>query len=189
MFKEQLSRFVLEFFDDILVYSKTWEDHLLHLKMTLKILRDHNLYVKRSKCQFGQREVHYLGHIVSQDGVRVDPDKVSAMVQWQKPRSPCAMRGFLGLTGYYRKFIQNYGKVAAPLTQILMKNAFTWTAAAEAAFEKLKDAMTRAPVLAFPNFSRQFIVECDAFGSGIGAVLRQDRPKAFHSQALHGKKI
>ena len=130
-----------------------------------------------------------MGHIISQDGVSIDQEKISAMVQWPKPNNPRAMRGFLGLTGYYWKFIQDYDKIVAPLTHMLKKNLFSWTPQAEVAFQRLKDAMTKAPVLALPNFSHQFIVECNASGTGIGAVLRQERPIAFHSQALHGKNL
>jgi hypothetical protein len=107
IFKNQLRKFVLVFFDDILVYSSTMQEHIQHLQITLDILRSHQLHVKREKCQFGQIEVKYLGHVISQEGVLVDSEKVSAMVQWPKPRNLKAMRGFLGLTGYYRKFIQN----------------------------------------------------------------------------------
>ena len=189
VFKEQLRRYVLVFFDDILVYSSTWQEHLKHLQVVLELLRNHELFVKKTKCTFGQQEVHYLGHIISQEGVCVDPEKITAMVQWPLPRSPRAMRGFLGLTGYYRKFIQDYGKIAAPLTQMLRKNSYKWSPLAESAFQKLKDAMTGAPVLALPDFSQQFVVECDASGAGVGAVLRQDRPIAFHSQALQGKNL
>jgi len=139
VFKEQLCKFILEFFDDILVYNATWEEYLQHLRITLKILGRHHLFVKREKCQFGQIEVHYLGHVISQEGVHVGPEKISAMVQWPKPQTPKAMRGFLGLKGYYRKFIQDYGKIAAPLTHMLKKNSFKWTALAEVAFQKLKD--------------------------------------------------
>ena len=127
VFKNQLRKFVLIFFDDILAYSVSWQEHLQHLQIVLDILRSHQLYVKREKCQFGQQKVRYLGHIISQDGVFVDQEKISAMVQWPKPNNPRAMRGFLGLTGYYRKFIQDYGKIAAPLTHMLKKNLFSWT--------------------------------------------------------------
>ena len=190
VFNNQLHRFVLVFFDDILVYSATWDEHLRHLKEVLEVLRSHTLHVKLKKnCSFGQTKVHYLCHIISQKGVLVDPEKISAMVQWPIPRSPKVIRGFLRLTGYYRKFIQDYGKIAAPLTNMLKKNSFKWNTKAEEAFQRLKEAMTQAPVLALPDFTRQFVVECDASGSGIGAVLRQDRPIAFHSQALHGKNL
>ena len=119
----------------------------------------------------------------------MDPEKISAMVQWPLPWSPKAMRGFLELTRYYRKFIQDYGKIATPLTNMLKKNSFKWNTKAEEALQRLKEAMTQAPVLALPDFTRQFVVECDASGSGIGVVLCQDRPIAFHSQALHGKNL
>ncbi|GMY29210.1 Transposon Tf2-12 polyprotein [Fagus crenata] len=170
VFKEQLRRYVLVFFDDILVYSSTWQEHLKHLQVVLELLRNHELFVKKTKSC-------------------VDPEKITAMVQWPLPHSPRAMRGFLGLTGYYRKFIQDYGKIAAPLTQMLWKNSYKWSPLAESAFQKLKDAMTGAPVLALPDFSQQFVVECDASGASVGAVLRQDRPIAFHSQALQGKNL
>ena len=119
----------------------------------------------------------------------MDPKKISVMVQWPLPRSLKAMRGFLGLMGYYRKFIQDYGKIVAPLTYMLKKNSFKWTTKAEEAFHRLKEATTQALVLALPDFTRKFVVECDASGSEIGAVLRQDRPITFHSQALHGKNL
>uniref|UniRef100_A0A2N9GX58 Integrase catalytic domain-containing protein n=1 Tax=Fagus sylvatica TaxID=28930 RepID=A0A2N9GX58_FAGSY len=130
--------YVLVFFDDIPVYNTNWEDHLKHLETTLAILKNHNLFVKLGKCEFGQMSVRYLGHIISHEGVCVDPEKISTMVEWPQPRSTRAMRGFLGLTGYYWKFIQDYGKIAAPLTQMLRKNSFNWSEKAVASFEKLK---------------------------------------------------
>jgi hypothetical protein len=190
IFKESLRRYVLVFFDDILIYSKTWAEHLIHLQKVLEILRDNQLFVRREKCQFGQDTISYLGHIISSKGVAMDHDKISAMVQWPKPGSVKALRGFLGLTGYYRKFIQGYGSIASPLTQLLKKNGFHWTTEAEKAFSHLKQAMTTGPVLALPNFNKQFVVECDASGMGIGAVLMQEgRPIAFFSQALKGRNL
>ncbi|KAJ8752504.1 hypothetical protein K2173_004792 [Erythroxylum novogranatense] len=157
------------------------------LLTVFSLLQSHQLFVKLEKCQFGQQNVKYLGHIISNHGVAVDPEKIEAISAWPKPITQKAMRGFLGLCGYYRKFIQSFGKIAAPLTDMLKKNHFAWSKEAEEAFSKLKQAMTQAPVLALPDFSNKFIVECDASGSGIGAVLRQERPIAFFSQALHGK--
>lgn len=173
------------FFDEILVYSKDWDAHLLHLQLVLGLLRQHTLYAKRSKCSFGQLKVEYLGHIITADGVSTDPDKISCKVAWPTPKNVKQLRGFLGLTGYYRKFIRNYGLLSSPLTALLKKDGFNWTTEAEMAFQKLKSAMTTAPVLALSNFSQPFVLETDASGIGIGAVLMQDqKPIAFLSKAL-----
>jgi hypothetical protein len=129
-----------------------------------------------------------LGHVISPEGVVVDSEKIEAMKEWPKPETPKAMSGFLGLTGYYR-FIQDYGKIAAPLNRILKKNNFGWTTTAKVAFENFKEAMKKAPVLALPDFSIEFVVECDACGVGIGAVLHQERLIAFLSQALQGTQF
>jgi hypothetical protein len=135
-------------------------------------------------------EVEYLGHIVSTRGVCADPGKIQVMVDWPFPKSFKALRGFLGLTGYYREFIKNYGTIAAPLTHMLKKNSLGWTPEVQAAFEALKFAVTQSPVLALPNFSKPFTIECDASGLGIGTVLMQEhRPIAFLSQALKGKAL
>jgi hypothetical protein len=146
-----LRRFVLVFFDDILIYSKSWADHLRHLRAVLSALRQHVLFVKRSKCAFGVTSVAYLGHTISAAGVAMDPAKVQAIHDWPVPRSARAMSGFLGLAGYYRKFISNYGSIAAPLTVLLKKEGFAWGPKAAAAFLALKDAVTTAPVLAMPD--------------------------------------
>ena len=127
--------------------------------------------------------------VIFSHGVAVDPSKVEAMLTWHKPETPKALRGLLGLTGYYRKFIQNYGKIAALLTNMLKKNSFEWSDKAGEAFQLLKMAMTQAPVLSLPDFYKSFIVECDASGSGIGAVLLQDRPIYFFSHVLSKKHL
>nr|MDZ8005255.1 RNase H-like domain-containing protein [Nostoc sp. DedSLP05] len=183
-------KFVLVFFDDILIYSKSWDEHILHLDLILKVLNDNRLYAKRSKCDFGRTEVEYLGHIISMNGVKVDPRKIEDMKNWPKPKTLKKLRGFLGLTGYYRKFVCNYGRIAAPLTTLLKKNSFHWTPVADKAFEHLKQAMCTTPVLAMPDFTKSFIIETDACDTGIGAVLMQEgRPLAFLSKALSGRNL
>jgi transposase InsO family protein len=182
---------VLVFFDDILIYSTSWVAHLQHVGLVLSALRAHGLFLKRSKCSFGASSVAYLGHVISADGVAMDSDKVAAVAAWPVPRSPRGVRGFLGLAGYYRKFIKDFGSIAAPLTRLLRKEAFVWDTEAAEAFERLKRALSSAPVLQMPDFERQFVVDCDASGTGFGAVLHQGAgPLAFFSRpfaARHGK--
>ena len=151
----------------------------------MQTLRQHRLYAKLSKCSFGLKQVDYLGHTVSGNGVAVDVSKVQALLDWPQPQNLKQLRGFLGLTGYYRKFIQGYATIVAPLTQLLKKDNFLWNPLAADAFNKLKIALTNAPVLALPNFSQQFVLETDASGIGIGAVLSQNNhPLAFFSKKL-----
>ena len=178
------------FFYDILVYSKNLADHVHHLQTVLDILKQHQLFAKKSKCCFGCSEIEYLGHLISKDGVQADPTKIEAMLNWPFPTSLKSLRGFLGLTGYYRKFIKGYGLIAAPLTALLKKNSFKWTESAKRAFQDLKHAVTSPPVLALPDFSIPFTIQCDASGIGVGAVLmQQGRPLAYMSQAIHGKAL
>ena len=134
---------------------------------------------------FLQQKVEYLGHIISEEGVAVDPFKIGAMQNWPTSRNIKLLHGFLGLTGYYRKFVKNYGKISAPLTSLLEKDVFQWLDRASAAFDKLKAAMTTTPVLTLPDFNRPFIIEADTSGVRIGAILMQDgRPLAYTSKAL-----
>jgi len=179
-----LRKSVLVFFDDILIYS-SYTEHLRHACAVLSVLREHSLFLKRSKCSFAEQSVTYLGHIISADGVAMDPSKIEAVQSWPQPRSIKALRGFLGLTGYYRRFINGYGAIAAPLTALLKKEAFIWSSLATEAFVKLKNALTTGPVLQLPDFTTGFIVDCDASGSGFGAILHQDGgPIAFFSRAV-----
>ena len=174
IFKPFLRKFVLVFFDDILIYNKSWKDHVEHVDKVLQLLEEKQLYEKRSKCFFGVQEVEYLGHIISHEGVKVDPIKIKAIKEWKIPTSIKHLGGFLGLTGYYRKFVKNYGRIAAPLTKLLKKDAFSWTPEETKAFEHLQEETCQAPVLATLDFTKTFIVECDASGNGIGVVLMQD---------------
>jgi len=190
IFRPYLWKFILVFFDDILIYSKTWAEHLQHLDLVMQLLSDNHLPAKQSKCVFGQEEVEYLRYIVSAQGVRVDPTKIDAMKNWPHPQTLKSLRGFLGLTGYYCKFVKDYGKIVAPLTVMLKKDAFIWTQDAECAFEKLKQAMYTTPVLAMPDFSKTFTIETDACGNGLGSVLLQEEhPIAFTNKALSGNNL
>jgi len=154
----------------------------------LETLRAHKFYLKASKCSFAQSSLEYLGHIISDKGVATDPSKTADMLNWPTPRTTTELRAFLGLTGYYRKFVQKYGLIAKPLTQVLRHKTFQWTSQAQEAFDNLKVAMANTPVLALPNFQEQFTVETDACGDGIGAVLMQKgQPIAYLSKALGDK--
>ncbi|CAM8914552.1 unnamed protein product [Rhodiola kirilowii] len=157
--------------DDILIYSPTWDSHLAHLTIVFDVLQKNTFLAKASKCDVAYRKVHYLGHIISEGGMDVDPAKVEAMLGWSAPTTTKQLRGFLGLTGYYRRFIQDYAKIAVPLTNMLRKDAFIWSPEAEDAFNHLKQVMSSAPTLRLPDFSQQFIVHTDASGVGMGAVL------------------
>jgi len=178
------------FFDDILIYSKNIKDHLNHLKVVLELLQSHQLYAKLSKCQFGCQEVEYLGHLISVEGVKANPSKIEAMLNWPIPRTIKALRGFLRLTRYYRKFVKGYGGIAIPLTRLLRKDSFRWDDRAEEAFNLLQITMSTPPVLGLPDFTKPFIIECNVLGEGIGAVLMQTgQPLAYLSQGLKGKNL
>jgi RNase H-like domain found in reverse transcriptase len=156
-----------------------------HLKLMLKKLRDHKLCAKMSKYDFGVIEVEYLGHIISSHGVAIDPHKIKAMKSWPEPTNVKQLRDFLGLIGYYRKFIKGYGAISKPFTNLLRKNSFKWDEESKSVFDQLKSAMCSAPVLAMPDFNKPFVLEIDASNKGIEVVLMQDhKPIAFLSKAL-----
>ncbi|WVZ80971.1 hypothetical protein U9M48_028404 [Paspalum notatum var. saurae] len=158
VFMDYLDKFVIIFIDDIPVYSKTGE-HEEHLRLVLQRLREHRLYAKPSKCEFWIDEVPFLGHIVSKGGIAVDPRKVSAVVNWEIPRTPREIRGFLGLAGYYRRYIENFSKVAKPMTSPLEKDAtFKWTRGKTKAFDELKKRLTTAPILVLHDPAKKFTV-------------------------------
>ena len=171
VFKSFLRKFILVFFDDILIYSPSWQLHLEHLELALQLLQQHQLFAKFSKCCFGLWQVDYLGHTISGAGITMETAKVIVVLNWQSPKTVKQLRAFLGLTGYYRKFIKGYASMAAPLTEMLKKDNFYWTSESTIAFEQLKAAITAAPVLILPDFTKPFILETDASGVGIGVVL------------------
>ncbi|KAL0541102.1 hypothetical protein IC582_021135 [Cucumis melo] len=161
------------------------EEHLQHLEFVLEVLRKNELYANKKKCSFARTQVEYLENIISGQGVEVDPAKIRAIREWPTPTNVREVKGFLGLTGYYRKFVQHYGTLAAPLTQLLKLVRFKWTEEAQESFTKLQNAMMTLPVLALPDFSVPFEIETDAFGYGIGAMLIQARqPIAYDSHTL-----
>ncbi|KAL4020921.1 hypothetical protein IC575_019709 [Cucumis melo] len=184
VFKPYLRRFVLVFFDDILVYSRWMEEHVQHLEVVLGLLQEKELYANLEKCSFAKPRISYLGHFILEQGIEADPEKIRAVSEWPTPTNVRKVRGFLGLTGYYRRFVKNYGAIAAPLTQLLKKGAYKWDAEAETAFGKLKKAMM-TPVLTMPDFNLPFEIESDASGFGLGAVLTQCRKSvAYFSKTL-----
>lgn len=182
---------VLVFMDDILVHTKTMSEHLVLLRQVLQRLQEHDLRVKLSKCAFAQQEISYLGHKISKDGVATLDEHIKAVQTWEQPTTVKQLRGFLGLAGYYRKFVRNFGILARPLNDLLRKNTlFVWTPTTEAAFQALKHALIEAPVLALPDFSKQFVIETDANAKGIGAVLMQNsHPVAYLSRALAPRNL
>jgi len=174
VFEPYLDHFVIVFIDDILVYSQSEELHGAHLRTVLQTLREHKLYAKYSKCEFWLPEVGFLGHIVNAEGIAVDPVKIQAVRDWPQLRSASDVRSFLGLAGYYRKFVEGFSKIALPLTQLTKKDApFVWSPACEAAFQELKDRLTSAPILTIPSGVEGFQIYTDASLQGMGAVLMQ----------------
>ncbi|KAM0959760.1 hypothetical protein ACFX15_024306 [Malus domestica] len=159
--------------------------HVSHLTVVFDILQLHHLRLKPSKCTFGQDSIAYLGHIISASGVQVNPSKIVAIVEWPTPTSLRGLHGLLGLAGYYRKFVRHFGLIAKPLTDLLKKDSFLWSPAADTAFSALKLALSTTPVLALSDFTKLFTIECDASNVSIRAVLAQDNhPIEFLSKPL-----
>ena len=174
VFMEYLDKFVVVFIDDILIYSKTNEEHVEHLHLVLEKLKEHELYAKYSKCEYWLHEISFLGHIVSAGGVAEDPSKVEAVLEWKQPTSVTEVRSFLGLAGYYRRFIEGLSKLSRPMTHLLKKEKkYEWTEACEKSFQELKKKLTTAPVLVLPDIHKDFEVYCDASRQGLGCVLMQ----------------
>jgi hypothetical protein len=183
--KPFIGRFVVVYFDDILIYSKSQEEHLHHLREVLTVLRDSKLYINIKKCTFMTDGLVFLGYVVSSEGIHVDDEKIKAIRDWPTPTSVTEVRSFHGLATFYRRFVKNFSTIVAPITECLKKGKFQWNSDAEQSFLLIKEKLTTAPVLALPNFDKLFEVETDASYVGIGAVLSQEgRPIAFYSEKL-----
>ena len=186
-----IGKFVVVYFDDILVYSKSLVDHANHVKKVLLILRKEKLYANLAKCSFAQDKLIFLGFVVSSNGIEVDNSKIEAIKNWPTPTNVGHVRSFHGLAGFYRRFVKDFSTIAYPLNEITKKNVlFVWGKAQQFSFDELKRRLTQAPLLALPDFSQTFEIECDASGIGIGGVLMQNgRPVAYHSEKLDGARL
>ena len=176
-FRRFLDDFVLVFLDDILIYSKTLEEHERHVRQVLEVLRKEKLYAKESKCDFFKQEVEFLGHLVGRNGIRMMEDKVAAVSEWPTPTKVTDVRAFLGTAGYYRRFIRDFSSIAAPLSELTKEDVrFEWTVKQQQAFDRLKKAIVTGPVLALPDPDLPFVLHTDASGFAVGAVLSQPQP-------------
>jgi hypothetical protein len=185
-----LDRFVLVYLDDILIYSKSMADHVEHLKSVLAALREHKFYCKRSKCQFGSKQVEYLGHLLTPQGIMVDPRKVAAIRDWPDPTNVSQLRGFLGLVQYYDAFVDHFADHAFPLTELLKKDvAWVWEGPQIHAFSMLKDLVSSPPCLLMPDLDKPFVVHVDASGYALGAVLQQDQGHGLQPVAFESRKL
>ena len=174
------------FIDDILIYSESRDEHAKHLRVVLGILREHKLYGKLSKCEFWLDKVQFLGHVISAQGIVVDPVKIETVVKWERPHTVTEVRSFLGLEGYYRHFVEGFSKMVSPLTQLTRKDQpFSWTDKCEVWLEDMKRRLTTAPILAIPDTNKTFEVYCDASYQCLGYVWMQEkRPIAYASRQL-----
>jgi hypothetical protein len=175
VFMEYLDKFVVVFINDILVYSRSEEQHEEHLHLALQKLRENRLYAKLSKCEFWMKQVAFLGHVISNGGISVDLSKVQDVLSWNAPMSVSDIQSFLGLAGYYRRFIKGFSKISKPMIELLEKDKkFEWTSACEASFQELKKQLTTALILVMPDMEKSFSIYCNASGQGLGCVLMQD---------------
>ncbi|GKE27991.1 putative reverse transcriptase domain-containing protein [Tanacetum coccineum] len=175
MCKSYLDKFMIVFINDILIYSKNKEEHEEHLKLILELLKKEELYAKFSKCEFWIPKVQFLGHMIDSQGIQVDPAKIESIKYWVSPKTPTEIHQFLGLVGYYRRFIEGFLKIAKPMTKLTQKKvAFEWDDKQEAAFQTLKNKLCSAPILALPQGAKNFIVYYDASHKGFGTVLMQN---------------
>ncbi|KAL4013401.1 hypothetical protein IC575_025570 [Cucumis melo] len=186
VFKDFLDSFVIVFIDDILIYSKIEAEHEEHLHQVLETLRANRLYAKFSKCEFWLKKVSFLGHVVSSEGVSVDLANIEAVTNWPRPSTVSEIRSFLGLAGYYRRFVEDFSRIANPLIQLTKKGTpFVWSPACESSFQKLKQKLVTAPVLTGLDGSESFVIYSDASKKGLGCVLmQQGKVVAYASRQL-----
>jgi transposase InsO family protein len=184
-----LDKFVTVYMDDILIYSKDHQSHMEHLETVLQTLREHKLYARPSKCELGVESTRYLGHIVSKDGIHVDPAKIKAIVEWPVPRNTRDVLQFKGLCEFYRRFIEHFSEIASPLSALTGNVEFKWGEAEQQAFEALKHALTNAPILAPPDYTRPFVVTTDASKYAVGAVLSQGEGSEMRVVAYESRKM
>jgi len=175
VFHDYLDKFVIIFIDDILVYSRSQEEHYYHLQKVLERLREQPLYAKFSKCKVWQRDIGFLGHRVSEQGVTVDPKKIAAIQDWPQPTNVTEVKSFLGLPKYYRKFVKGFSSINKPLTRLTSKSVpFAWSKEAEEAFEKVNEALTTATILTLPEPGNPYSIYTNASRVVLGCVLMQD---------------
>ena len=169
-----IGRFFVVYFDDILIYSKSLDDHVEHLNYILDVLRKEKLFANLKKCTFCTDKLVFLGIVVSAHGIQVDEEKIRAIQEWPSRMSVRNVRSFHGLASFYRRFVKDFSSIAAPLTKVIKKNfGFKQEEEQDKAFQLIKEKLTQAHVLALPDFSKSFEIECDASGNGIGIILMQ----------------
>jgi hypothetical protein len=190
VFIEYLDKFMVVFINDILIFSKNEEEHDEHLHLVLQKLRENQLYAKLNKCEFWLKEVSFLGHIIYEGGISVDPSKVKDVLSWNTPQNVSDIRSFLGMAGYYRRFIERFSKISKPMTELLAKdNTFEWTPRRETSFQELKKRLTMALVLTMPDMEKPLSIYCDASDQGLGCVSMQDgHVVAYASRQLRKHK-
>jgi hypothetical protein len=186
-----LDDFVTVYLDDILIFSKSREEHIEHVKNVLDVLRKEQLFLKLSKCEFGKTSLIYLGHIVGGGELKIDPSKVKIILEWSRPNNVTEVRSFLGAAQYWRKFIANFSSIATPLHAVTsVKQGFQWGDKQQQAFDTLKEKISSAPVLALPNLRQPFEIQTDASNYAMGAgLLQYGKPICFHSETFNGAVI
>ena len=195
IFSKQLGRFMFAYIDDLIIYSKNMDEHVDHLKEVFRTISESGFKLGLEKCQFAKPSVRYLGHVISEKGIQVDPTKTKAISNMPVPRSVKHVRRFLGCCSYYRKFIKNFAKISSPLTQLTKKNQrFKWTKESQESFDTLKSKLTSPPILSFPDYTRRFQLHCDASSINVGGVLSQkfddgERPIGYFSRKLKGAEL